>query len=82
MSAKIDANRERLEAAYKWQAIKVHPLLLMGCIMIPAFVGSYFYTSWQQTKKFKQSPNIEMKHLPLCSSVGSETKLKFSSILR
>lgn len=82
MSAKIDANRDSLEAAYKWQAIKVHPLLLMGCIVIPAFVGSYVYTSWQQTKKFKQSPNIEMKNLPLCSSEGSESKLKFSSILR
>jgi hypothetical protein len=73
MSAKIDANRERLEVAYKWQALKVYPLMLMVCIVIPAFVGSYLYTSWQQTKKFKQSPNIEIKHLPLCSSVGSES---------
>ncbi|MFN6569019.1 hypothetical protein [Dendronalium sp. ChiSLP03b] len=72
MSAKIDANRERLEAAYKWLAFKVNPLLLMGCIVIPAFVGSYVYTSWQQTKNLSQSPFVEIKDLPLRCGEGSE----------
>jgi hypothetical protein len=82
MSAKIDANRDSLETAYQWQVFNVNPLLLMGCIVISAFVGSYVYTSWQQTKNLGQSPNIEIKNLPLCSSVGSESKLKFSSMRR
>ncbi|MBW4558721.1 MAG: hypothetical protein KME59_22885 [Trichormus sp. ATA11-4-KO1] len=67
MSAKIDANRDRLEAAYHWQAFKVRPVILIGCIVVPAFIGSYVYTSWQQTKNSKISPNVEMKDLHLCS---------------
>ena len=78
MSTKIDANRGSLEATYQWQALKVHPLLLMGCIVVPAFVGSYVYTSWQQTKNFQPSSNIEIKHAPLCSGERSESKLRFS----
>jgi hypothetical protein len=60
MSAKIDANRDRLEAAYQWLAFKVHPLLLMGCIVVPAFIGSYAYTSWQQTKIANYQPMLRL----------------------
>jgi hypothetical protein len=66
MSAKIDANRRSLEIAREWQAFKVNPLLLMGCIVVPAFVGSYVYTSWQQTKNLQQS-NVEIKHSTACT---------------
>ncbi|MBD2616403.1 hypothetical protein H6G94_35145 [Nostoc punctiforme FACHB-252] len=68
MSTRIDANRDSLEAAYKWQAFKVNPLMLMGCIVVPAFVGSYVYTSWQQTKNQQLSPVMEVQYLPLCHS--------------
>ncbi|WP_414545188.1 hypothetical protein [Nostoc sp. CCY0012] len=67
MSAKIDVNRDRLETAYQWQAFKFRPLILMVCVVVPAFVGSYVYTSWQQTKNSKISPDVEMKDLHLCS---------------
>ncbi|RCJ39096.1 hypothetical protein A6770_39090 [Nostoc minutum NIES-26] len=72
MSAKIDANKNRLEAAYQWQAFKIRPLLLMGCIVVPLFVGSYVYTSWQQTKNQSQAPFVEIKDLPLRCGEGSE----------
>ncbi|MBD2255523.1 hypothetical protein [Nostoc parmelioides] len=71
MSTKIDANRDSREAAYKWQAFQVNPLLLMGCIVVPAFVGSYLYTSWQQTKTQQLSPVIEVQYLPFCHSERS-----------
>jgi hypothetical protein len=64
MSTKIDAKFRSLEAAYQWLAFKVNPLLLMGCIVVPLFVGSYAYTSWQQTKNLKQSSDVEIKYLP------------------
>ncbi len=67
MSAKIDANKNKLESAYHWQAFNVNPLLLMVCIVVPLFVGSYAYTSWQQTKNLQQSSDVEIKYLPLCS---------------
>ncbi|MER3494960.1 MAG: hypothetical protein C4323_23805 [Mastigocladus sp. ERB_26_2] len=67
MSAKIDVNRDRLEAVYHWQAFKVRPLILMVCVVVPAFVGSYVYTSWQQTKNSQISPDVEMKNLHPCS---------------
>ncbi|BAY95873.1 MULTISPECIES: hypothetical protein [unclassified Tolypothrix] len=67
MSTKIDANRGKLEASYQWLAFKVNPLVLMGCIVVPLFVGSYAYTSWQQTKNPQPSSDVEIKYLPLCS---------------
>ncbi|BAY95980.1 MULTISPECIES: hypothetical protein [unclassified Tolypothrix] len=67
MSAKIDAKFRSLESAKDWQAFKVNPLMLMGCIVVPLFVGSYAYTSWQQTKNLQQSEDVEIKYLPLCS---------------
>ncbi|MCC2695227.1 hypothetical protein [Nodularia sp. LEGE 04288] len=72
MSAKIDTNRRSLEAVYQWQALKVRPLLLMGCIVVPAFIGSYLYTSWQQIKSINQSQNVEIKYLHLCSGDRSK----------
>ncbi|MBD2681559.1 MULTISPECIES: hypothetical protein [Nostoc] len=78
MSIKIDANRDSLEAAYQWQALKVHPLILMGCIVVPAFIGSYVYTSSQQTKNLNESLNVEIKYLPLCIDERSESRLRFS----
>lgn len=77
MSAKIDVNRDKLETAYQWQALKVRPLILMGCIVVPLFVGSYLYTSWQQTKNSQISPNVEMKDLYLDSNDCFQARLKF-----
>lgn len=68
MSAKIDANRDKLETAYHWQAFKICPLILMVCVVVPAFIGSYVYTSWQQTKNSRTSPNVEMKDLHIDSN--------------
>jgi hypothetical protein len=68
MSTKIDAKFHSQETAKEWLALKVNPLLLMGCIVIPLFVGSYAYTSWQQTNNLKQSLNVEIKYLPFCKS--------------
>ncbi|MBD2168482.1 hypothetical protein H6G04_29310 [Calothrix membranacea FACHB-236] len=67
MSAKIDAKLHSQETAYNWQAFQVNPLLLMVCIVVPLFVGSYAYTSWQQTKNPQPSEDVEIKYLPLCS---------------
>ncbi|BAY42364.1 hypothetical protein NIES2111_67870 (plasmid) [Nostoc sp. NIES-2111] len=77
MSAKIDANKDSLEAAYEWQAFKVNPLLLMACIVVPAFIGSYLYTSWQQTKNQPLSPFVEIKYSPVWCSERSESRLRF-----
>jgi hypothetical protein len=77
MSTKIDANKCSLEAAYQWQAFKVNPLLLMVCIVVPAFIGSYVYTSWQQTKNQQLSPVIDVEYLPLCHSQRAKFRLRF-----
>ncbi|MBD2211258.1 hypothetical protein H6G27_15370 [Nostoc linckia FACHB-104] len=60
MSAKIDVKLHSLETAKDWQACKMNPLLLMGCIVIPLFVGSYAYTSWQQTKIANYQPMLRL----------------------